>query len=93
MWGFLKQQWMYGRGHALLYIKYRQEIPWGLRQSALAYWDIARAGWALVKSGLRYGRKGEQAEDFYFCYFEFLKKLAERLGFIRQSLSQGYLYL
>jgi GT2 family glycosyltransferase len=90
---FFKQQWTHGRGHAQLYIKYRQEIPWGWRQSVLAYWDIARTGWALVKSGLRYAREGDQAEDFYFCYFEFLKKLAERLGFIRQSLSQGYLYL
>ena len=61
----------------------------------LAHWDIARTGWALVRSGLGYHRGGDkhQAEEFYFCYFEFLKKLAERLGFIRQSLSQGYLYL
>jgi GT2 family glycosyltransferase len=92
-WEFFKQQWTHGRGHALLYIKYRQEIPWGWRQSVPAHWDVARAAGALVKSGLRYRFRDHQAEDFYFCYFEFLKKLAERLGFIRQSLSQGYLYL
>jgi glycosyltransferase involved in cell wall biosynthesis len=94
-WEFFKQQWDYGRGHALLYIKYRREIPWGWRQSVSVYRDVARAGWALVKSELRYGRDrgGQQQENFYFYYFEFLKKLAERLGFIRQSLSQGYLYL
>ena len=94
-WEFFKQQWTRGRGHAQLYIKYRREIPWGWRQSVLAYRDIARAVGALVRSGLRYSRNrgARQREDFYFCYFEFLKKLAERLGFIRQSLAQGYLYL
>lgn len=91
-WGFVKQQWKYGRGHAQLYIKYRQELPWGWRQSVLAYQDLARATWALAKSSLRYGFRGDR-EDFYFCYFEFLKKLAERLGFIRESLPRGYLYL
>jgi GT2 family glycosyltransferase len=94
-WEFFKQQWTHGRGHAQLYIKYRQEIPWGWRHRVLATREVARAGWVLLRSGLRYNRdRGKhQAEDFYFCYFEFLKKLAERLGFIRQSLAQGYPYL
>jgi len=90
-WEFVRQQWKYGRGHAQLYIKYRREIPWGWRQSVLAYRDLASAAWALAKSGLRYGFKDGQ-EDFYFRYFEFLKKLAERLGFIRESLARGHLY-
>ncbi|MDA2931700.1 glycosyltransferase [Nitrospinae bacterium AH-259-F20] len=90
-WEFFRQQWNYGKGHAKLYIKYRQEIPWGWRKSFLAYRELARAAWGLAKSVLRYGFKGDR-EDFYFYYFEFLKKLAERLGFIRQSISQGYLY-
>ncbi len=91
-WGFVKQQWKYGRGHAQLYIKYRQEIPWGWRQSLLAYREMGSAAWALVKSAVRYPFQGGQ-EDLYFCYFEFLKKLAERGGFIRESLARGYLYL
>ena len=91
VWEFVRQQWKYGRGHAQLYIKYRREIPWGWRQSVLAYRDLASAAWALAKSGLRYGFTDGQ-EDFYFCSFEFLKKLAERLGFIRESLARGHLY-
>jgi len=91
VWEFVRQQWKYGRGHAQLYIKYRREIPWGWRQSVLAYRELASAAWALAKSGLRYSFKDGQ-EDFYFCYFEFLKKLAERLGFIRESLARGHLY-
>lgn len=85
-WDFLAQQWNYGRGHALLYIKYRQEIPWGWRQSVLAYRDLARSAGALLASGLR-------REEVGLRYFEFLKRVAERLGFIRQSLAEGYLYL
>jgi GT2 family glycosyltransferase len=91
-WGFLKQQWNYGRGHALLYTKYRQEIPWGWRQSMSAYRDLARAAGVLLKSGLRRALQSGQQEDFDFYYFEFLKKLAERLGFLRQNLARGYLY-
>jgi GT2 family glycosyltransferase len=92
---FFRQQWNYGRGHVLLHIKYRREIPWGWRQSVVAYREVARATGALAKSGLHYirNRSDLRQEDFYFCYFEFLKKLAERLGFIRESLARGYLYL
>jgi GT2 family glycosyltransferase len=90
---FFQQQWGYGRGHALLYIKYRQEIPWGWRQTVLAYRELALAAWALAKTGLRYSLRGGRREALSFCYFEFLKKLAERLGFIRQALARGYLYL
>jgi GT2 family glycosyltransferase len=90
---FVKQQWNYGRSHALLYIKYRREIPWGWRQSTSAYRDLAGSAWMLARSGLSIVRDRQHKEDFYFYYFEFLKKLAERLGFIRESLSRGYLYL
>jgi len=86
-----RQQFSYGRGHALLYIKYRQEIPWGWRQSAMAYGDLARAAWALAKGGFRSSSRSS-GDDFSFCYFEFLKKLAERLGFVRETLARGYLY-
>jgi GT2 family glycosyltransferase len=89
---FCKQQWNYGRSHALLYIKYRRDIPWGWKQSASAYRDLARSAWTLAKTGLHFRHLSQDKEDFYFHYFEFLKKLAERLGFIRESLSRGYLY-
>ncbi len=89
-WELFQQQFGYGRGHALLYIKYRQEIPWGWRQSAMAHRDLAKAAWALAKSGFRSGSRN-RGDDFSFCYFEFLKKLAERLGFVRETLARGYL--
>lgn len=91
-WEFCQQQWTYGRGHAQLYIKYRREVPWGWRQSVLAYQDLARAAWGLARTGLRYGIQGDRREELYFRYFEFLKKSAERLGFIRESLAWGHLH-
>jgi glycosyltransferase involved in cell wall biosynthesis len=92
-WEFFKQQWTHGRGHAQLYLKYREEIPWGWRQSALAYRDVARTGGALARSAVRHRLRGGDVDDLHFAYFEFLKKLAERLGFIRESLAQGRLHL
>ena len=92
-WDFLAQQWNYGRGHALLYIKYRDEIPWGWRQTLQAYRDLGRAAGALAASGFRPGRDTRRREEISFRYFELLKRIAERLGFIRQSLAEGYLYL
>ena len=89
---FFRQQWRYGRGHALLYIKYREEIPWGRQQRVAAYGDLGQAAWAMVKLGARRSVTGGGKEDFYFSYFDFLKKLAERLGFLSQSLAQRYLY-
>jgi GT2 family glycosyltransferase len=90
---FFKQQWNYGRSHALLYIKYREQIPWGWRQSVSAYRDLARSAWTLAKSGLHVHQWRQEKEEIYFHYFEFLKKLAERLGFIRESIARGYLFL
>jgi glycosyltransferase involved in cell wall biosynthesis len=91
-WGFFKQQWKYGRGHAQPYIKYRQEIPWKWQKSVSAYRDLARAVWMLTKSVLHIRHWSKDKEDLYFHYFEFLKKFAERLGFIRENLAKGYLY-
>ena len=91
-WELFQQQWSYGRGHALLYIKYRHEIPWGWRQSLLAYRDLGKAFFAIASAAVKYRFQGGKAEELHFRYFEFLKKLAERLGFLREALARGYPY-
>jgi len=91
-WELFQQQWSYGRGHALLYIKYRQEIPWGWRRSLLAYRDLGKAFFAIASAAVKYRFRGCKAEEFHFRYFDFLKKLAERLGFLREALARGYPY-
>ena len=91
MWELVQQHWGYGRGHARLYIKYRQEIPGGWRQRLKVYNYLAKSGWMLAKAGLRYGLQGDRKEGLSFYYLDLLSKLAHRLGFIRETLSRGYL--
>jgi glycosyltransferase involved in cell wall biosynthesis len=92
-WELFKQQWGYGRGHAYLYMKYRDEIPWGLRQTARVYRDLVGSAGSLVRSagGFVAGRTAQ--DDLEFAYFELLKKTALRLGFAREALSRGRLQL
>jgi glycosyltransferase involved in cell wall biosynthesis len=92
-WSLFDQHWSYGRGHAFLYIKYRDEIPWGWRKTARVYRDLAatagRLAWTAARVTLGRGTR----EDFESAYFEFLRKLAMRLGFAREALARGHLYL
>jgi glycosyltransferase involved in cell wall biosynthesis len=88
----LRQQWSYGRGHAFLYIKYRDEIPWGWRQTASVYADLLRTASGLGGAAAAYAIGRASRADLEFACFELLRKVALRAGFIRQSLSQGYLY-
>jgi glycosyltransferase involved in cell wall biosynthesis len=91
-WSLFDQHWSYGRGHAFLYIKYRDEIPWGWRKTAQVYRDLAatagRLAWTAGRLTLGRGTR----EDFDSVYFEFLRKLAMRLGFAREALVRGHLY-
>jgi GT2 family glycosyltransferase len=90
---FLRQQWDYGRGHAYLYMKYREELPWGWAQTRQVYADLARTVGSLALAGAGYARGRTTREDLEFSWFESLRKLALRLGFMRQALSEGRLYL
>jgi glycosyltransferase involved in cell wall biosynthesis len=91
-WTLFDQHWSYGRGHAFLYIKYRDEIPWGWRKSLQVYRDLAATAGRLTVTGARHalGRAGRDELDS--AYFEFLRKLAMRLGFVREAVARGHLY-
>jgi glycosyltransferase involved in cell wall biosynthesis len=88
-----RQQWGYGRGHAYLYDKYRDSIPWGWRERASVYRDLARTAGSLAVGGVRYAGGRESRDDLEFRYFELLRKLALRLGFVREALARGRLTL
>jgi glycosyltransferase involved in cell wall biosynthesis len=90
---FLRQQWNYGRGHAFLYMKYREELPWGWAQTRQVYGDLARSVGSLAVAGVGYARGRTTKADLEFNWFESMRKLALRLGFMRQSLAHGRLYL
>jgi O-antigen biosynthesis protein len=88
-WELVRQQWGYGRGHAYLYRKYGDEIPWGWRQRIGVYADLARAAGSLGLSGAARLAGRSNGDALEFAYFELLRKLALRAGFVRQSLVGG----
>ena len=82
-----RQNWSYGRAHAYLYRKYRDELPWGREQRLQVYGDLARTTGRVAREGARYVARRDNREELEFCSFELLRKLALRLGFVRESLS------
>lgn len=92
-WELMRQQWGYGRGHAYLYGKYGDEIPWTWSHSAQVYADLARSAGSLALTGLGRAAGRRQADELEFASFELLRKVALRGGFVRQSLAQGRLRL
>ena len=92
-WELFKQQWGYGRGHAYLYIKYRDEIPWGWRETVRVYRDLAGSAASLLRSAIGYMAGRTRRDDLDFEYFELLRKTALRLGFAREALSRGRFHL
>jgi glycosyltransferase involved in cell wall biosynthesis len=88
-----RQQFGYGRGHAYLYDKYSDSIPWGWRETRSVYRDLARSAGALATAGVRFARRRESRHELEFHWFEFLRKLALRLGFAREALARGRLSL
>ena len=91
-WELFRQHWGYGRGHAYLYIKYRDEIPWGWRQTKTSYADLLGSAARLGRAALCYPFRAASREDLSFRYFEVVRKAAIRLGFVREAVTRGYLY-
>jgi glycosyltransferase involved in cell wall biosynthesis len=83
-----RQQWNYGRGHAFLYRKYSAELSWTWRQRRQAWGDVGRTAAALGTSGLRYASGRGRRDDLEFHFFELVRKLASRLGFVWHRLRQ-----
>jgi glycosyltransferase involved in cell wall biosynthesis len=76
-----RQQWNYGRGHAYLYGKYADELPWTWRHRRQAWGDLARTAAALGATGVSRAAGRASRSDLEFRYFELVRKLASRLGF------------
>jgi len=89
---FVNQQWNYGRSDALLYIKYQNEVKWDLNKGFRSYIELIQTFSLLLINLIQVKIPGRKTDDLYLYYFDFLKKLAVKLGFIRESLGRGYLY-
>jgi glycosyltransferase involved in cell wall biosynthesis len=82
------QNWGYGRAHAYLYGKYRDELEWGWAQRRVAWGDLARTGGALTREAVRYLAHRDDRGELEYRYFDFLRKAGARLGFAWQSLAR-----
>jgi GT2 family glycosyltransferase len=84
-----RQQFNYGRGHAYLYDKYAAELPWTWRQRRQAWGDVARTAGAVGTTGVRRLAGRGSRSDLEFQYFELVRKLASRLGFVWHRLRRA----
>jgi glycosyltransferase involved in cell wall biosynthesis len=83
------QNWGYGRAHAYLYRKYRDELEWGWPQRRSAWGDLARTGGSVIREGVRCLLGHDAKRDLEFSYFDFLRKAGARLGFAWESLTHS----
>jgi hypothetical protein len=90
---FLAQHWGYGRGHAYLYEKYRDELPWSWHETARVYRDLAVTLGRLAGAVPRSRLGTVDGAELEFRYYDALRKVALRLGFARESLARGRLTL
>ncbi len=89
---FFVQHARYGYGLALICEKYRGELSWGWRQRLRAYRDLAVAARTLAMIMLRRRLGGDEPAELDSAYFDFLRQLGQRSGFILGALSPGRLH-
>ena len=79
--GLFRQQVRVGRGQALLCAKYPKDLPWGWREELTAWGDLGLSGWRALQTESAARAPGGSASDFEHAYCDFLRKLAQRMGF------------
>lgn len=76
----------YGRGQATLRRKYPHILRWGWRQEWAAIVDLGRTAGAAAKARARAGDRRKPSDDASYPYFDFIRKLGQRIGFVRGTL-------
>ena len=82
----------FGYGLALIFAKYRATLSWGWQQRFQALRDLGKAAWTLTTVGLRHRHGNGEAMNFETAYFDFLRQIGQRIGFLRGALSRGRLH-
>ena len=73
----------YARGQAVLSRKHPERAPWGWRREIGAWLDLGASAWKLLGGcALRLRTRDEMT--FYYPYYDFVRKLAQRVGFVRE---------
>lgn len=82
-----RQQMRNGRGQALLARKHPAQLGWGWRRELGAWQDIGATAWRAAR--LRARRVGPpEPEDGIDPFVDGVRKLAQRLGYLRQTLAR-----
>jgi GT2 family glycosyltransferase len=79
---FFVQHLRYGRGLAVLHAKYAGDLAWGWRERKDAYAALGGAAWRLARTALRPAAERRDATGLDTAYFDFVRELAQRLGFL-----------
>jgi glycosyltransferase involved in cell wall biosynthesis len=79
---FFRQQLGTGGGEALLRRKYPGEMPWTWANELRAWRDIWGTGWSAAKAYAFGGSAGRRSMHFYFPFYDFIRKFAQRVGFL-----------
>lgn len=79
-----KQHVGYARGQAALSRKHPERAPWGWRREVGAWLDLGVGASKVVGGWARRLRNGDEMA-FYYPYYDFVRKLAQRVGFVGEA--------
>ena len=85
---YFSQHMRYGRGRAILRTKHPERAPWGWRKELQAWGIVVGIAWITTRAAIRYWLGSGKKTDVYDAYFTFLRRLAIRVGFIRETLAR-----
>lgn len=87
--GLFDQYYRYGRGQRTLLRKHPETLSWSWSQEKDAIKDLLRTSFEFTKTAVRYCFGKADQDKIYFDYFETVRKLSERLGFLRATLEKS----
>jgi len=73
----------YARGQAVLSRKHPERAPWGWRREIGAWLDLEVSAWKVLRGWALRLRNGDEM-TFYYPYYDFVRRLAQRVGFVRE---------
>ena len=76
----------YGYGQALLCRKYRREHLWDWHRELAAHKDLLLTALAFGRAAIRSRLRGWDTPECSYLYFELIRKLGARIGFIRGTV-------
>jgi len=79
--GLFVQYWGYGKGQSILCRKYPHKVNWDWRRECNAYRDLLRLLVVCGRAWVGSGTNGRNSDAAVYQRLEFVRKLAERLGF------------